>query len=247
VGLLGHEAVAVRTGAIYSLQQLMVEAPETLGLTICDVLAVYVNERGPKAEWDFEQCKKSNYSNLLPPPIEDSVVPRDTLSKDILAALRALANRTLPSHLEDKLDFDLECFDWGLLYPNRHGFSAADVYASKAFFDDTKMSIQQRQPRRILKRKTLFGARLGGCDFRGVSLEGSGGVVSFSGYSPDQVAKHFRVLPFEAFKDKCITDKCITWDERTVFPDMTRRYPADGSVIKDEPSGGSSAATPPTA
>jgi uncharacterized protein YjbI with pentapeptide repeats len=57
VELLGHKEMDVRQGGIFALQQLMAEKPEDFGVTVCNLLASYVNHRGGKvsayvdAEW----------------------------------------------------------------------------------------------------------------------------------------------------------------------------------------------------
>lgn len=53
VELLGHPEMDVRQGAIYALQGLMRDAPEQYGVTICNLLASFVNHRAsliPKYE-----------------------------------------------------------------------------------------------------------------------------------------------------------------------------------------------------
>ena len=157
VGLLGHEAVAVRTGAIYSLQQLMVEAPETMGLKSCRLLAGYVNEHGPKVQWDKR-------GNLQPRAVDAK--PADLA---IMAALQVLAERNLEAE-EAAVNFNFAELDWGRCDTQAHGFYATDVYASKAFFERTKEKLCERERNTKLCQKSFLRAHLNHADLRHYNL-----------------------------------------------------------------------------
>jgi hypothetical protein len=165
VGLLGHEAVAVRTGAIYSLQQLMVEAPEAMGLKICRLLAGYVNEHGPKVKWETRYEEYGNESGshelvietTIPLPIDPKAEPADNA---VMAALQVLAERDLPDAVEQEVDFNFAKLDWGRCDTRTHGFYATDVYASKAFFERTKDKPEERKKNKKLSYKAYVRAKL---------------------------------------------------------------------------------------
>ncbi len=200
IELLGHDAMDVRLGAIYTLQQLMTDHPEQLGVQVVNILAAYIRNRGGQvsrayqsklsflekrikrdtaldADTEREALKKLPWHKLADRDEVEKTPPTTYPYTDIIAGLEVLAERVLPPAIEKQVDFNLDGLTHHLFKsPNK---TLVDVYQGsgiqKGSLADKNFKEASLREVNLTKEnlvKAYFdGANLAEATFEGANLE----------------------------------------------------------------------------
>lgn len=145
VELLGNEGMDVRQGAIYALQSLMRDNPQQYGITICSLLASYINNHGGQItnkhieetilcdeheELSEQYPTNSSESEQLLSEIKKIQQDISKLKPyaDVRAALQVLRARRLPAELEMQINFNLDKIHWGHFIGAENDLTPIDIY-----------------------------------------------------------------------------------------------------------------------
>gem|GEM_PF-685518 len=170
VELLGSDNSTTRMGALVTLESLMHQDPETLGVRITNLIVAYVRQQGQDAS--LHDPKSFFYWNKPP---ENQTTPPERLKnksiapyEDIKLGLEILAKRKLSKELEAQIDFDLHQIDHDLFRTSH--FDLPQVYKQKT---KVKSYVRANLQKANLQGAYLQGAKLEGADLKRADLQGA--------------------------------------------------------------------------